>query len=202
MFCLAIAGGTASGKTTLVKLLKKVTSNTNVVFISTDDYYKPITHLSDTEKDLYNFDHPNSIDFKLLEKHLLLLKNNSPIQKPIYCFKTHNRLAQTTTVLPAPVVVIEGILSISIVAIRNLCNYKIFIDVSENIRLKRRIKRDINERGRTKESVIHQFKNNITVMHSKFVEPYKKYADLIIDGTEKFDTSVNIISALINQQLS
>ena len=182
--------------------MKKATSSKNIAFISIDDYYKPLIHLNYAEKEQYNFDHPTAIDFGLLEKHLLLLKSNKPIQKPKYCFKTHNRLKETTTILPSPVIIIEGILSSSITAIRNLCDYKIFIDAPENIRLERRIKRDVTERKRTKESVIQQFKMNISAMHSEFVEPYKKYADLIIDGTQEFDNSVNAICALINQQLS
>lgn len=201
MYCIGIAGGTASGKTTFVKLLKQSLAGKNVNFITIDDYYKSLNHLSIEERNEVNFDHPNAIDFDLLEEHIKQLLNGEAFEKPEYCFKTHNRLTSSNTVNPTKVTIIEGILGLSVPEIRNLCDYKIFIDTPEEIRLERRLIRDINERGRTKENVISQLNKTTIPMHKQFVEPSKQYADFIVDGTKNLTEAVQKICDLINEQL-
>lgn len=201
MYCIGIAGGTASGKTTFVKLLKQSLAGKNVNFITIDDYYKSLNHLSIEERNEVNFDHPNAIDFDLLEEHIKQLLNGEAFEKPEYCFKTHDRLTSSSTVNPTKVTIIEGILGLSVPEIRNLCDYKIFIDTPEEIRLERRLIRDINERGRTKENVISQLNKTTIPMHKQFVEPSKQYADFIVDGTKNLTEAVQKICDLINEQL-
>ena len=202
MYIIGITGGTASGKTTFVNLLKQQFSEIDVAIISQDDYYKPLTHLSIQEREKINFDHPDSIDFKLLHEHVIALKAGKAIQIPNYCFATHDRLAQKTELTPKKVLIIEGILILSQPEIKKACDYTLFIDAPHDIRVQRRIKRDVNERGRTPESVIEQFNVNIAPMHKVFVEPAKTSVDLVIDGTQKMDSTIHKISSLINKQLS
>lgn len=202
MYIIGITGGTASGKTTFVDLIKRQFSEQDVGIISQDDYYKPLSHLTVQEREQINFDHPDSIDFKLFHEHIIALKTRKSIMVPNYCFATHDRLAQTTNITPKKVLIIEGILILSQAEIKNACNYTIFIDAPHEIRIQRRLKRDVNERGRTPESVIEQFNTNIAPMHKTFVEPVKTGVNLVIDGTQKMDSNVRKISDLITKQLS
>jgi len=202
MYIIGITGGTASGKTTFVNHLKNRFSSNQINIISQDDYYKPLSHLSLSDREKTNFDHPDSLDFKLFYEHLICLKENESIEIPNYCFTTHDRLAQTTLITPKKVLIIEGILILSQAEIKKVCDYTIFFDAPHDIRVQRRLERDINERGRTSESVIAQFKNNITPMHNTFVAPVKFNVDLIIDGTQDLQTNVEKISELINKHLS
>lgn len=202
MYIIGITGGTASGKTTFVNLLKQRFSDSEVVIISQDEYYNPLSHLSIQEREQTNFDHPNSIDFKLFHEHITALKAGNSIEIPNYCFTTHDRLANTTTVTPKKVLIIEGILILSQAEIKNSCDYTLFIDAPHEIRVQRRLKRDVNERGRTPESVMEQFTKNIAPMHKAYVTPVKSTVNLIIDGTQEMESNVRKISSLINQQLS
>lgn len=202
MYVIGITGGTASGKTTFVNRLLENCDITKVNIISQDDYYKPLTGLSFKEKDKINFDHPDSLDFDLLEQHLLDLKKGEAVEKPTYSFETHDRLPNAVTISQKPILIIEGILILSVSKIQQLCDYTIFVDASETIRQERRLLRDMTERGRTKESVLYQFETNIHPMHRQFIEPVKDKVDMIIDGTKSFDIAIQDVVKLIEKQVS
>ncbi|WP_010178768.1 uridine kinase [Aquimarina agarilytica] len=201
MYIIGITGGTASGKTTFVTKLLAQCDPHRITMISQDDYYKPLTGLSLQEKNNINFDHPNSIDFDLLEKHILSLKKGELINKPNYSFETHDRLEKVTTISPKPILILEGILVLSVPKIKALCNYTIFVDASEKTRQERRLKRDIAERGRDKETILEQFKTNIHPMHRKFIEPLKNEVNLVIDGTKNFNEPINSLVNLIETKI-
>ena len=201
MFVIGITGGTASGKTTFVNSLKTIFNKDNLTILSQDNYYKSLKHLTIKEREKNNFDHPDSIDFSLLNEHLSLLKHNKTIEVPNYCFNTHDRLAKTTTIVPKKVIIIEGILILSQPEIKKACDYTIFIDANAKIRMQRRLKRDVEERSRTTECVLMQFKTHITPMHNTFVEPVKTNVDLVINGTKSFQSNLDKISVLINKHL-
>ncbi len=198
MYVIGITGGTASGKTTFVNLLKQKFREESINFISQDDYYNDMSHISITDRKAVNFDHPNALDFKLLIKHVNYLKNGLAIDKPIYSFEIHNRIDKTKRITPKKVLVLEGILILNNLKINKLCNTTIFIDAPESTRIKRRIKRDSKERGRTKESILFQFKNHITPMHNKFIEPLKHKVNFVFDGTTNFHNDLRKMENLIN----
>lgn len=200
MFVIGITGGTASGKSTFVSLLKQKCHHLDVNFISQDDYYKDTTNLSLEEIRDINFDHPDALDFKLLYQHIILLAKGKIIHKPTYSFTSHNRLPETELINPTPVLVLEGILILNSVSIKNLCDTTIFIDAPEEIRMARRIERDVSERGRTEESVRLQFQKNISPMHHKYIEPMKKKVDYVFDGTQNFKNPIDTIIRLIQEQ--
>jgi len=197
MHTIGITGGTASGKSTFVSLLKEKCKDLSINFISQDDYYKDTSSLNAEQLKAINFDHPDSLDFDLLYKHIQLLNQGKEINKPLYSFDKHNRIEQTELLKPLSVLIIEGILILSQPKIKKLCDTTIFIDAPEELRIKRRIRRDIAERGRTKESVLFQFEKNITPMHRKFIEPTKNTVDYIFDGTLDFSNSIEKIYQLI-----
>ncbi len=201
MYIIGITGGTASGKTTFVKELLGQCNANWVNIISQDDYYKPLDGLSLLEKNKINFDHPKALDFDLLEKHILSLKKGEVIKKPIYSFETHDRLKKTVSIKPKPILILEGILALSVSKIKTLCDYTIFVNASEEIRQERRLKRDMEERGRTKESILEQFDTNIHPMHRKFIEPLKNEVNLIVDGTKKFKEPIQTIVSLIEKKI-
>ena len=201
MYIIGIAGGTASGKTTFVNRLKTRFSNEQINIISQDDYYKPLSHLSIQEREQTNFDHPKSIDFNLLHTHIISLKNNETIEVPCYCFSSHDRLNETKLISSKKILIIEGILILSQPEIKNICDYTIFIDAPHEIRLNRRLERDIKERGRTKESVYKQFNDHIVPMHNMYVAPVKDNVNMVINGTEDMTTNLNKISELIIKHL-
>lgn len=202
MYIIGITGGTASGKTTFVKQLIAQYGTSYITIISQDDYYKPLFNLSFEEKITFNFDHPSTIDFELLQQHLVALKKGNSIEKPNYSFETHKRLPKSISVFPKPILILEGILVLSTPVIKALCDYTIFVDAPEQIRQERRLKRDIAERGRTAESVLYQFKTNIHPMHRQFIEPLKNEVDKIIDGTKSFKEPLKAIACLIEKQVS
>ena len=177
---IGIAGGTGSGKTTVAsEILNRVGENI-VSYIPHDAYYADISELSPNEKALVNFDHPNSLDTALMIEHIQELKTGKMIQLPVYDFTTHSRTSDTIPIPPNPVILVEGILIFTDPELRNLFDIKIFVDTDADIRLIRRIRRDITERGRTIESVLSQYENTVRPMHLEFVEPIKRYADVII----------------------
>lgn len=199
MYIIGITGGTASGKSTFVSLLRNECSQLPINFISQDDYYKDTTLLSLNQRSLINFDHPDSLDFELLHQNLQSLIEGKQIQKPLYSFTKHNRLKRTETIKPLPILILEGILVLCNPLIKNLCNTTIFIDTPEELRIKRRIKRDVIERGRTEESVLHQFKKNITPMHLKFIAPLKEAVDYIFDGSKDFEEAIKTTKELLSK---
>ena len=178
---VGIAGGTGSGKTTLANVIAK-TFQGEVILISQDNYYKPLDHLSFTERAKCNFDHPDSIDFDLLYQQLTALKNTKPIKIPLYDFSVHSRKEQSIDITPKKIVIVEGILAFVDQRIRNLFDVKLYVDTDDDIRLLRRIERDMKERARSFESVKKQYLATVAPMHKLFVEPTKQYADFIVPG--------------------
>lgn len=204
MIIIGIAGGSASGKTTVAKnIITKSFSNDSVVLIRIDDYYKPLTHLSLEERKKRNFDHPDAFDFDLLVKHIHLLKEGQTILKPIYDFANHDRSDRTEIIYPCSVLIVEGIFVLWEDRLRDLFDIKLFVDTPSDIRFIRRLTRDIEERGRDVDGVIEQYVNTVRPMHLLFVEPSKRFADLIIPegGSNKIaiDLIATKISGLINE---
>lgn len=177
---IGIAGGTGSGKTTVANVIMERVGARNIAYLPHDAYYKDLTALPHNQRTTINFDHPDSLDTELLICHVRKLKDGEAIDLPIYDFKTHSRTTQTLHVEPQPVILVEGILIFVETALRQLFDVKIFVDTDADIRFIRRLQRDIEERGRTTQSVIQQYLNTVRPMHLEFVEPSKRYADVII----------------------
>ncbi|MBX9923953.1 MAG: uridine kinase [Rhabdochlamydiaceae bacterium] len=175
---VGIAGGTGSGKTTLAEKIHEKFPGS--VLISQDSYYKDRSYLSFAEREKINFDHPDSLEFSLLRKHLIDLKNGDPIEQPTYSFHLHAREKQTTWIEPANIVIVEGILLFATDEVRDLFDIKIFVETDDDVRVLRRIERDMKERSRDFNSVKEQYLNTVKPMHTAFVEPSKKYADIVI----------------------
>ena len=202
MLTVGITGGTGSGKTTILELLKKEFLENDIGFISQDSYYNDNGKLSFDEKNKINFDHPDAIDFELIINHLNLLKNKKNINQPIYSFIHHNRIEKTKLVKPKKIMIIEGILILNNIKLRDIIDYKVFVDATENLRFKRRLDRDINERGRIKEEVIELFNTRLNKMHKLYVEPMKEFCDIIIDNNSKADLlEINPIIDVIKSHL-
>ena len=191
---IGIAGGTGSGKTTLArKVCEEGQKYGTVTVIKLDDYYKRLDHLTYEERTQVNYDHPDSYDVDLIAKHLEDLKNGVPIEKPIYDFTVHNRSNEIDVIKPCNVIIVEGIMAFAIPKIREMLDIKIFVDSADDIRFIRRLKRDVRDRGRTIESVIDQYLNTVRPMHLSFVEPSKKYADIIVPEGGKNDIANDVI---------
>lgn len=189
---VGIAGGTGSGKTTLAEKLLATFADRAVV-INQDNYYKDLTHLTPEERADRNFDHPDSIDFDLLGKHILQLKDHQSVEVPIYNFCTHSREKTTLTVNPAEIVIVEGILLFAVPEVRELCDLKIFVETDDDIRLLRRIERDLSERARDFKSVRDQYMTTVKPMHDTYVEPSKRFADIIIPTRQRNGTGIALI---------
>jgi len=177
---IGIAGGTGSGKTTVANVVLNRVGTSSIAFVPHDAYYKNLQNLPLAQRDQVNFDHPASLDTELMIEHLHALKAGQAVEIPIYDFTTHSRTGRTTHVEPQPVILVEGILIFADPALRELFDVKIFVDTPPDIRFIRRLERDIHERGRTVESVIHQYQSTVRPMHLEFVEPSKLHADVII----------------------
>ncbi len=176
---IGIAGGSGSGKTTLMKNLIGRFQN-DVTVLSHDNYYRPYAELSIEERQKVNYDHPDAFETELMIEHLKELKEGHSIECPIYDYTTYSRLPETTTVKPSKVILVEGILIFENKALCSQMDIKIFVDTDADVRLARRIKRDVNKRGRSIESVLSQYLGSVKPMHEQFVEPSKKNADLIV----------------------
>jgi len=196
---VGVAGGSGSGKTTVAYNLIKAFKAEDAVLVEQDAYYKELKELPVDERALVNFDHPNSIEFDLIKEHLLSLKNGIPIDRPIYDFKTHSRKEEKIRINPSKIVIIEGILILSIPEIRDLLDVKIFVDTDADEMLLRRIERDINERGRTFESVKRQYLDTVKPMYLEFCEPSKRYADVIIPRGGENKIAINMIIAKLKR---
>ncbi len=198
---IGIAGGTGSGKTTVANVILNRVGTEHIAFIPHDAYYKNIDELSRAQRDVINFDHPDSLESDLLVEHVQALQRREPVEIPIYDFTTHTRTEETTHVDPQAVILVEGILVFAESKLRDLFNVKIFVDTPPDIRFIRRLKRDIEERGRSVESVILQYQTTVRPMHLEFVEPSKRHADVIIPegglNTVAMDMVVARIEALL-----
>lgn len=198
---IGITGGTGSGKSTVSKEILKSIQDKNVAIIEQDSYYKNQSHLTFKERINTNYDHPFAFDNELLIEHLKDLLDNKAIEKPIYDFERHTRKEETITVYPKDIIILEGILILNDEDIRNLCDIKIFVDTDSDVRVIRRIERDIKERGRTLDSVIEQYMTTVRPAHLQFVEPSKKYADIIIPEGGYNKVAIDIIATKINSIL-
>jgi len=196
---IGIAGGTGSGKSTVTKEIYKSINETNVVIIEQDSYYKDQSNISYEERVKTNYDHPFAFDNELLISQLKDLLQGKTVNKPIYDFSSHNRKTETEIVEPRDIIILEGILILSEEEIRNLLDIKIFVDTDSDVRVIRRILRDIKDRGRTLDSVILQYMNTVRPAHLQFIEPTKRYADIIIPEGGYNKVAVDIIVAKINE---
>jgi uridine kinase len=196
---IGIAGGTGSGKSTIAQEIYKSLPPGSISMIEQDSYYKDQSHLTFEERVCTNYDHPDAFDTKLLLNHLGMLLNGECIDKPIYDFEIHNRKVDTQKVYPKDIIILEGIMILVEPEIRKLMDIKLFVDTDSDVRIIRRIKRDIKERGRTIDSVIDQYINVVRPMHLEFVEPTKRYADIIIPEGGYNKVAVDIMIAKVKE---
>jgi len=199
---IAVSGGSGSGKTTLVgRLVGSVTSDTAqdhlVQVLHLDHYYRDLSHLSPEERDRQNFDHPQAFDTELLRKHLTALRSGEEIHRPTYDFASHTRRPETVRLRPASVIVLDGILALHWSEVRDLLDLKIYVDVSDDVRFIRRLRRDINERGRTVDGVITQYLASVKTMHDAFVAPQRYVADIIVSWEDYNDRAVAMLAGMV-----
>lgn len=198
---IGITGGTGSGKSTVSKEIFKSIHEKKIVIIEQDSYYKDQSNLTFEERVKTNYDHPFAFDNELFVKHLKDLMDNKPIEKPIYDFEKHTRKKETITVEPKDIIIVEGILLLFEEEIRDLLDIKVFVDTDSDVRIIRRILRDIKDRGRTLDSVILQYMETVRPAHLQFIEPTKRYADIIIPEGGYNKVAIDIIVAKINSIL-
>ena len=198
---IGIGGGTGSGKTSVAKALTKEYGSEEVLLIEQDSYYKNLSHLSFEERSFKNFDHPDAVDFDLIRTHISEILKGDEIHVPIYDFKTHLRTNKTIKYKGHHIILLEGILALYDVELRNLMDIKIYVDTPDDIRVLRRIKRDINKRGRSLQSVADQYYETVRPMHMQFVEPTKKFADIIIPEGGKNKVAIDILRTKITSIL-
>lgn len=196
---IGIAGGTASGKTTVTKKIKDQFPDEIVNVIRHDDYYKNQSDMTMDERILTNYDHPYSLDNDLLYAQLKTLIDNQSIQKPTYDFSRHTRSEKTETILPTKIIMLEGILVLEDPKLRELMDIKIYVDTDDDIRFIRRLSRDMNERNRSVDAIITQYMKTVKPMHNQFVEPSKRYADLIIPEGGSNNVAIDLIASKIKQ---
>ena len=202
MLIIGIAGGTGSGKTTVVHQIMNELPETEVGIISQDSYYKANDHLNMDERALINFDHPRAIDFDLLCADLKELKAGNSINQPVYSFVHHNRTDDYILTHPRKVMIVEGILILTNPELRNLFDIKIFVHADSDERLIRRLKRDIVERGRDMDEVLHRYQTTLKPMHEQFIEPSKAYADIIIPNDKYNTVAIDIVRTVINKKIN
>ncbi len=202
MLIVGIAGGTGSGKTTVVKRIVECLPQGEVVVIPQDSYYKDSSHLPLEKRQEINFDHPSSIEFELLVDHVQQLKNGKHIEQPIYSYLTCTRANETVSISPKHVVIIEGILILTNPELRDLMDIKIFVDADADDRLSRVILRDIVERGRSVNKVLERYEKTVKPMHLQFIEPTKRYADIIVPQGGENSVAINILTSIIEKNLS
>ena len=199
---IGICGGTGSGKTTVANRILQSVSSSDVVFIQQDSYYRNLKDLPLDDRRQANFDHPDALDNDLLFYHVKKLKAGEAVELPIYDFKAHTRQSETRRIEPKPIVIIEGILIFADPRLLEQMDVKVFVDTPDDIRFIRRLRRDLAERGRTVESVIEQYTGTVRPMHMQFVEPSKRYADVIIPEGGHNLVSIDLISGKIRERLA
>jgi len=199
---IGIAGGSGSGKTTVAQTILQRVGPDRISFLQHDAYYKDLSGLPPAQRVEVNFDHPNSLETELLTQHILQLKSGQPVEVPIYNFSTHSRTERTYTVQSRGVILVEGILLFTEVALRDLFNVKIFVDTDSDLRFIRRLERDISERDRTMETVVRQYLSTVRPMHLEFVEPSKRYADVVIPEGGFNTAALDMVVARIETMLS
>lgn len=193
---IAVAGGSGSGKTTLVKRLANAVGDDSLLVLNFDNYYRDLSHLSQAERDTRNFDHPDAFDTECMAAQLAALAQGHAIDRPTYDFATHTRIGATVRLAPKPVIVVDGILSLHWEAMRKLFDLKIFVDVDDDVRFIRRLKRDVSERGRTVDSVIQQYLTTVKGMNDLYVAPQKHKADIIVSWMSYNDSAVSMLAGM------
>ncbi|MBR5468900.1 MAG: uridine kinase [Paludibacteraceae bacterium] len=201
MLIIGIAGGTGSGKTTVVKKIVEKLPVGEVVVLPQDSYYKDSSHIPVEERQNINFDHPDAFDWDLLSQHIAMLKAGKSIEQPTYSYLTCTRQAETIHVEPRNVIIVEGILALCDETLRSLMDLKVFVDADSDERLIRVIKRDIVERGRTTEAVMSRYTRILKPMHLQFIEPCKRYADLIVPQGGNNKVAIDILKMFIEKNL-
>lgn len=201
MLIIGIAGGTGSGKTTVVKKIFNQFSKGEVAILSHDSYYYDNSHLDLDERRKKNFDHPDSIEFDLMIEHVKKLRNNEPIDEPVYSFISCTRLPETHKIYPTKVLIIEGILCLTSEKLRDLMDIKVYVDCDSDLRLSRVIRRDMQERGRDVEQVLARYEKTVRPSHIQFIEPTKRFADIIIPQGGMNHVAIHILTNYIHQSL-
>ena len=199
---IGICGGTGSGKTTIARSIVDAVGARNVVLIEQDSYYRNLADLPLDERHQANFDHPDAIDSDMLVNHLKRLKQGQPIDMPIYDMVTHTRSDQVELIEPKPAVIVEGILIFAEPRVLDLLDCRIFVDTPDDVRLMRRLRRDVTERGRSFERTLEQYERTIRPMHFEFVEPSKRHADIIIPEGSNTGTTVEMLCSLVREKLN
>lgn len=200
-FLIGLAGGTGSGKTTVANAIVKRVGQERIAILSHDSYYRDFVDLPKDILDRQNFDHPDSLESELLVRHLKALRLGMVVETPIYDFKVHRRVAETRRVEPRKVILVDGILIFAEPELRKLFDVRIYVDTDADVRLIRRLKRDIAERGRSVESVVTQYESTVRPMHMEFVEPSKRYADLIIPEGGENTVALDFLFARLRELL-
>lgn len=198
---IGVAGGSGSGKTTVSNALLARTGYKHIAYLPHDAYYKDLRHLPEAQRTLINFDHPNAVETSLMINHIMNLQQWNPVEIPIYDFTKHERTEQTELVEPQPIILVEGILIFVEEELRDLLDVKIFVDTDADLRFIRRLQRDIIERGRTVDSVIDQYLDTVRPMHLEFVEPSKRYADVIIPEGGFNTVAIDMVAGRIRNML-
>lgn len=198
---IGIAGGSGSGKTTVLRSIIEAFGSEYIAVLDHDAYYHSLHELSPAARAQFNFDHPDSLDSRLMRQHLDALIAGQPIEKPIYNFTTHTREAETQRVEPRPVIIVEGILILAEPVLLERMDIRIFVDIAADVRLMRRIRRDMSERGRTIDSILDQYENTVRPMHLEFVEPSKRLADIIIPRGGRNTVAIDMVLARIETLL-
>ncbi len=201
MIVIGIAGGTGSGKTTVVNKIASFIPEENVAILMQDSYYNDNHNLSYEQRTKINYDHPNSIDFKLMLQHIKDLKAKKTINQPIYSYTSHSRTEDYSVIHPKDILIVEGILIFTNEELRKLCDVKIFVHTDSDLRLIRRIRRDITERGRNVEEVLNRYEKTLKPMHNQFIEPTMKYADLIIPVGGENKVAIDILASMIKEKI-
>ncbi|KAB2963603.1 MAG: uridine kinase [Thermoanaerobaculia bacterium] len=198
---LGVAGGTGSGKTSVARAILEAVGAERIAFLAQDNYYRQVAWESSDHLAGYNFDHPEAIDTELLVEHLAALKSGRAIDLPVYDFVHHRRTERSVRVEPRPVILVEGILLFAEPAIRSLLDFKVFVDTDADVRLVRRIRRDIAERGREVSDVLRQYMTTVRPMHLEFVEPSKRWADVIVPEGGENRVALGMVAARVEQLL-
>jgi len=198
---IGIAGGTGSGKTTVAKKIAQALPQASVAFLDMDGYYRNLAHLPMDERRQVNWDHPEAFDLDLFVSHLKQLARGEPVEKPVYDFTTHVRSSRTERITPADVIVVDGILLFVDERVRALCDVKVFVDADPDIRLVRRIQRDMSERDRPLEEILQQYLTTVRPMQQQFVEPSKRYADIILPRGGENAVAIEMILTTIQRRL-
>lgn len=201
MIIIGIAGGTGSGKTTVVNKIANSLPEENVTILPQDAYYLDNSHLTFEDRQKINYDHPNSIDFDLLVNHLNELKKGNNIEQPIYSYNTHSREEDYKIVHPKEILIVEGILVFTNEQLRKMCDIKIFVHTDSDDRLIRRIKRDISERGRDINEVLNRYEKTLKPMHNQFIEPTMKYADMIVPVGGENKVAIDVLTSMIKEKI-